>query len=64
MRLRSASAEIGKGSPVLLHDIAFKTAKWLAHTFLRWSDFWGDVAESLHTGEPFSEIRRRREEGE
>jgi hypothetical protein len=45
----------------VLKEIAFNRAKALATMFLRWSDFWGDVAESIKDGVTIAEIRARRE---
>jgi hypothetical protein len=33
----------------------------MAQLFLRWSDYWGDIAEAIHSGEAISEIKKRRE---
>lgn len=41
-------------------DLKFKAAKALAKLFLRWSEYWADVAESVHTGESIAAIRERR----
>jgi hypothetical protein len=48
------------GWDFVLKDIAFQTAKRLARTFLRWSSYWADVAEWLHTGQSISDIRKER----
>lgn len=45
----------------MLLDTTFKFARATARLFLRWSDWWGDVAESIHTGVPRSIIRNMRE---
>jgi hypothetical protein len=46
--------------PALFKELAYQASKWMAHLLLRWSNYWGDIAECVHTGETMSEIKRRR----
>jgi hypothetical protein len=48
----------------LFKELAYRASKWMAHLLLRWSDYWGDIAESMHSGEPISEIKKRRKMGD
>jgi hypothetical protein len=48
----------------VFNDFAFKFSKRMARLFLRWSDYWGDIAEAIHSGEAVSEVKKRRKNGE
>lgn len=43
-----------------MRALKFKAAKAAAQMFLRWSEYWADVAESINTGVAVPDIRGRR----
>lgn len=48
----------------MFSDFAFSVSKRMAQLFLRWSEYWGDIAEAIHTGQTRAEIKKHRELGD